>query len=172
MLVNLLSLAISLTALIVSYFAMAYTARPKVTVRLLSARERVAGEVAELRFRVSIKSWIRRSAGDLHIYANFLPNLVPISAHFGSTLEKADSTVRVGKGGAKYVAIKGIVLSKREPISYEDFVVKVQIPDIAGRYEGWTTAFAYGWADECGVARFTLIASKAVLEPETTNERS
>jgi hypothetical protein len=103
-----------------------------------------------------MRSRIKKAAADMRIYINFVPEVEPVSAHYGSALELETSHVRTGKGPSRYVVVTGIRISRLEPVPYEDFTVRIQVPPAPGVYKGWITCFAYGSADDCGVSNFAL----------------
>jgi hypothetical protein len=116
----------------------------------------MAGHEHDLRFRVKMRSRIKKAAAHLRIYVNFVPSVEPINARYGSALELETTNVRTGKGPSRYVVVTGIRISRLEPMPYEDFVVRARMPAVPGTYQGWVTCFAYGSADDCGVSHFTL----------------
>lgn len=123
---------------------------------MLSAALLPANKEVLLSFRVSMRSVLKRSASDLRIYVNFPPSFDPIEVRYGSSMERVSSNMRIGKGGCKYLVVDRVRVSRREPIGYEDFVVKVRTSSVAGEWLGWTTVFAHGSVDDCGVDRFKL----------------
>lgn len=151
------SLIISVIALAISYLALIYTARPKVRVRVLTAGSLRSTQVVDLSFRVEMRSRLKRAAADMRMYINFTPDVEPISATFGSALELNSTEVRSGKGPSRYVVVTGVRISRDEPVPYEDFVVRAQMPQVPGIYQGWVTCFAHGSGDDCGVSRFRLV---------------
>ncbi len=159
MLATIASLIISIVALVVSYVALIYTARPRVKVALINEKIFNPGQVATLRFRVTMQSRLRRAASDLRIFVNFEPAVEPLVANFGSALELTDSNVRTGKGPSRYVTITGIRVSREEPMPYEDFTVEAKIPMKPGVFNGWITCFAHGSTDDCGVSRFWIVVN-------------
>ena len=156
MLISFVSVILSVLAVAISYMALIYTAKPRVVVELVYNHLLHAGQEHDLRFRVKMRSRIKKAAADLRIYINFVPSIEPINARYGSALELETTNVRTGKGPSRYVVVTGIRISRLEPMPYEDFVVRARMPNVAGTYKGWVTCFAYGSADDCGVSHFTL----------------
>lgn len=150
------TLAVSLVALAISYVALVYTARARVRVFLVSNNQLARGQVTALRFRVTMRSHLKRSAADMRIYVNFPPGVEPLVIRHGSNLELSNSNSRPGKGGGKYLTATNMRVSNREPIKHEDFTVEVMVPLQAqtGRHRGWVTVFAHGSADDCGTDTF------------------
>lgn len=157
------SLLISAMAFIVSYIALVYTARPRVRVSLLNGQGVSPDQVVVLKFRVTMRSRLKRAASDMRIFVNFTSELEPIDVSFGSAFELSDSSVINGKGGSRYLLVTGVRVSKEEPIPYEDFVARIHTPKESGTYHGWTTCFAHGSVDDCGVSHFQV----EVLVPQT-----
>jgi hypothetical protein len=156
MLISLVSVVLSLMAVAISYMALVYTAKPRVVVELVDNQPLHAGQEHDLQFRVKMGSRIKKAAADLRIYVNFVPQVEPINARYGSALELETTHVRTGKGPSRYVVVTGIRISRLEPIPYEDFVVRARMPNVSGTHKGWVTIFAYGSADDCGVSHFSL----------------
>jgi hypothetical protein len=143
-------------ALITSYIALLYTARPRVSVTLLGNNSYAPLQLATLEFRVAMKSRLRRAASDMRIFVNFTPEVEPLEAAFGSALELRDSNVRIGKGPSRYLVVTGVRVSKDEPVPYEDFTIRIRTPQVPGTYRGWVTCFAHGSTDDCGVSHFQI----------------
>lgn len=150
------SLVVSVAALAISYVALLYTARPKVRVTLLNDESFKQGQVVTLKFRVAMRSRLRRAASDLRIFVNFVPDIEPLVASFGSALEHNDSNARTGKGPSRYLTVTGIRVSREEPVPYEDFTIRAQMPTKTGAFKGWVTCFAHGSTDDCGVSHFSV----------------
>ncbi len=146
----------SIMALAISYLALVYTAKPRVDVVLVNSQVYATSSDQDLQFRVEMKSRIKKAAADMRIYVNFVPDIEPINARFGSALELDTDNVRTGKGPSRYVVVTGVRISKLEPVPYEDFVVRARMAKAPGIYKGWVTCFAYGSADDCGVSHFTI----------------
>jgi hypothetical protein len=159
MLATIVSLVISIAALAISYVALLYTARPKVRVTLLNDESFKPGQVVTLKFRVEMRSRLRRAASDLRIFVNFVPDIEPLVASYGSALELSDSNVRTGKGPSRYLTVTGIRVSREEPVPYEDFTIRAQMPSETGTFKGWITCFAHGSTDDCGVSHFAIKVS-------------
>ena len=151
-----MSLIVSIAALLISYLALIYTARPKVRVTLLNNEYFKPSQVVTLKFRVTMRSHLKKAAADMRVYVNFAPDIEPLVATFGAALEFSDSNVRTGKGASRCLVVPGIRVSREEPVPYEDFTIRAQMPSIPGSYAGWITCFAHDSQDDCGVSHFTV----------------
>jgi len=87
MLISFVSVILSVLAVAISYMALIYTAKPRVVVELVYNHLLHAGQEHDLRFRVKMRSRIKKAAADLRIYINFVPSIEPINARYGSALE-------------------------------------------------------------------------------------
>lgn len=137
-------LAVSVvTAIFTGYLAIValrLTAKPRVAITPLVSSQYAPGEEASLTFLVqNIGSWYGKpAASELVLWVNVDPACEPLQLLFGSALERADTQVMVGKGGAKYLMARGIWVTYGEPP--ETIKLDVRLPVTPGRYAGWLTA--------------------------------
>ena len=110
------------------------TAKPSIGVRMHKHHEFICGSEVDVVFSVYNKGrWYGHPpATGVRIYVNVPPAFLPIRLRYGSTLQKEDSDVKIGKGLQKYLRAKEIGLFFEEP--GEDLVLSLRLPDSPGRF--------------------------------------
>lgn len=82
--------------------------------------------------------YAKPAATNVTLYVNFQQPVEPVKIRYGSTLEKEDQNVLLGKDNSKYLKATGISLFHEEP--GEDVEVDMVAPARIGRYRIWIAA--------------------------------
>lgn len=130
--------------LVLAYAALAQTARPNITVRLISpARNRCpAGETQLFVFEiVNVGHWYGSPiAVDVTVFFNFSREFELRELRYGSTQESVNTKIRTGKGGTRYLKAAGLKISKREP--GEQVHILAETPKAPGDYRLRVSAYS------------------------------
>lgn len=141
----------------IAFLALGFAAKPKLKVTLKDGRKKVEfikGEKKAIRFHIeNVGRWYAKPAAtNVTLYANFEQSVEPVKIRYGSTLEKEDQNVLLGRNNGKYLKATGIMLFHEEP--GEDVEIDVVAPARSGRYRIWIAAHSDEGA--CGVHRFHI----------------
>jgi len=159
--VAILSLIVSVVTsafvIYVSFLMLRFAAKPRLRIRLVGSEVDIAllpGRTVTLRVHLdNIGYWYAKPrARNTRAYWNFQPGFEPQRLRFGSDLEKFDESVRIGKGGCKYLKAAGIHLSVGEPGEYLE--MQVVTPQHSGSYRSWVSAYCD--EGDCGVHEFVI----------------
>lgn len=102
--------------LFLAYVALAQTARPNITVRMLSPDCLQCGTASAHAFELlNIGHWYASPiAVDLTVYFNFPAEFELRELRYGSVQEHLNTEVKVGVGGMRYLKAKGLKISRHE----------------------------------------------------------
>lgn len=143
---------------LLTFLILSFSAKPKLKVSLKEGRKKlefVKGEKKAIRFHIeNAGHWYAKPAAtNVTLYVNFEQPLEPVKIRYGSTLEKEDQNVLLGKDNSKYLKATGIFLFHEEP--GEDVEVQVVAPSKKrGQHRIWIAA--YSDEGSCGVHTFCL----------------
>jgi hypothetical protein len=130
--------------LFLAYAALAQTARPKITVQLLSpAGGQCLTETNEVFvFQVvNVGRWYGSPmAVDVTVYCNFPEAFSLRELRYGSMQEHSNTRVKAGKGGMRYLKAEGLKLSRRE--SGEMIHIQTTTPKDPGEYRIRVTGYS------------------------------
>ena len=130
--------------LVLAYSALAQTARPNITVKLLSpARNQCpTGETYLFVFDiVNLGHWYGSPiAVDVTVFFNFSPEFEPRELRYGSTQEHVNTKVRTGKRGMRYLKAEGLKISRHE--QGEQVHILVGTPKAPGDYRMRVSAYS------------------------------
>jgi len=160
---NLLSLIVAVISLVflgyLTFVMLQFTARPKLRVTLQtrpSSQRRTFAPSQQLTLRFLLENtgyWFAHPAArNANVYVNFSPEFQPTTIRYGSTLERLNRNLRIGKEHSKYLKADAIHLFHGEP--GEPVEVDVTMPELPGRYRCWVTV--YTDQGGCGVHRFGM----------------
>jgi hypothetical protein len=102
--------------LFIAYATLSQTARPNITVRMLSPESLPCDTEAMHVFEfLNIGRWYASPmAVDLTVYFNFPPAFELREVRYGSVQEHRSTEVKAGVGGMRYLKAKGLKLSRQE----------------------------------------------------------
>jgi hypothetical protein len=128
--------------LFLTYAALAQTARPNITVRLLSPYYQQCGTESTYIFEfVNIGHWYSSPiAVDLTAYCNFPSEFELLELRYGSVQENLNTEVKAGVGGVQYLKAKGLILSRHE--KGEQVHLRAIAPKRPGNYRVRVTAYS------------------------------
>lgn len=124
----------TICVLFLAYAALAQTARPNVTVRMLSPDSLICGTATAVVFElVNVGHWYGSPiAVDLTVYFNFPAEFELRELRYGSVQEHVNTEVKSGVGGMCYLKAKGLKISHHE--KGEEVHILARGPQTPGRY--------------------------------------
>jgi len=159
----------AISTIIIIYLALIaakFAAKPKLKIKFENGRKEVqfaAGKKVTLKLHLENQGhWYsaKPAARKLALYVNFNPIFEPIEIRYGSTLERSNQDVKIGKSGRKYLKTEEIIsLYHEEP--GEDVEVDVRMPKIEGRYP--IEIPAYSEEGSCGFHRLWVRVVKIAV---------
>jgi hypothetical protein len=136
--IALISLVFTVTTtvcvLFLAYVAVAQTARPNITVRMLSPDCLECSTASVYVFEIlNIGHWYGSPiAVDLAVYFNFPAEFELQELRYGSVQERLNTEVKVGVGGMRYFKAKGLKISRHE--NGEEVHILATGPQRPGRF--------------------------------------
>ena len=133
--------------LFLAYAALAQTARPNITVRLLSSHRLECGAESSYVFELlNVGHWYASPmAVDLTVYCNFPSEFELKELRYGSVQEHLTNEVKAGVGGMRYLKAKGLKLSRQE--RGEQIHIVATAPKKPGNYHILVSAYSSNNAD-------------------------
>lgn len=128
--------------LFLAYAALAQTARPNLSVLMLSPRRLECNSVVRCVFEIrNVGHWYGSPiAVDVTVYCNFPPAFELQEILYGSVQELHSDEVEAGVGGMRYLKARGLEVSHRE--EGEEVHVITRAPLTAGRYQIRLTGYS------------------------------
>ncbi len=128
--------------LFLAYAALAQTARPNITVQMLSPNCLQCGTESTHVFELlNIGHWYASPiAVDLTVYCNFPAEFELRELRYGSVQEHLDTEVKAGVGGMRYFKAKGLKVSRHE--KGEQVHILATAPKRPGNYCIRVTAYS------------------------------
>ena len=128
--------------LFLAYAALAQTARPNISVKMLSpACLDCGGESTHVFELVNIGHWYGSPiAVDVTAYCNFPADFELREVRYGSVQEHVSTEVKAGVGGMRYLKARGVKLSRHE--RGEEIHVLARTPTLPGTYRIRVTAYS------------------------------
>ncbi len=138
----------AICALYLSYVALQHSAKPKISIKMLSTQFVKIEHEKVFRFQlINVGHWYAKpSAVDIMVFCNFDPAFDLKSIHYGSVQEYENTKVRKGVGGFNFLKAKGIKLGTGE--EGEEVHVKLTTPKTKGTYSVRISALSEGGVSE------------------------
>lgn len=132
----------TICVLFLAYVALAQTARPNITVEMLSPDRLQCGTESTHVFElVNIGHWYASPmAVDVTVYFNFPAEFELRELRYGSVQEHLNTEVKAGAGGMRYLKAKGLKLSRHE--KGEEVHILVKAPEGPGNYRIRVSAYS------------------------------
>lgn len=136
------SIITSICALYLSFAALRHSAKPKVQVKMNSAKILTCDceQICVFDFINQGHWYARPTAIDVIVFCNFDPRFELIECLYGSTQSYSNTNVKLGVGKMKYLKAKGLKLTYGE--EGEEVHVRVRTPTEPGKYLIRISAFS------------------------------